>query len=149
MKNCKRLWPLFLALVLALSTLTACGGKGGDAMSEEDYKAEFEKLGEDLTAIQEDSANLDLTDPDTAKKTLEDMKKPFADFINVTPPDSLKDAHEKISSGCQAMVDYIDTTLSLVGETDATKLQEASTKMGEQLQTAMTDLGEGAAMLEE
>ena len=41
-----------------------------------------------------------------------------------------------------------DTTASLLEETDPAKLQEGSTEMMNALQTAMTDISEGAALLD-
>ena len=106
-------------------------------------------LSDKLTSIQTDAASLDPNDLDAAKKLLDDMKQPFVDFMAVTPPEAYTDAHVKMQSGCQAMVDYIDTLASLMEETDATKLQQSSEKMMEYLQTAMTDLSEGSTMLTE
>lgn len=153
-----------LAILMALSMalmLTACGGDDNatddgneneqtvTALTEEEYQQAVADLGDKLTSIQTDAANLDPTDVDAAMKLLDDMKQPFADFMAVTPPESYADAHAKMQSGCQAMVDYIDTMASLVDETDATKIQEGSTKMMEYLQTAVNDLTEGGAMLSE
>ena len=130
MKTCKRLLALLLALTMLTALLTACGTKDADdaALTEE----------ESQTAVTE------LND-----KLLEDMKAPFQDFINITPPASYADAHEKMKSGCQAMIDYLDTVNSMLEETDEGKLQEAANTMMEQLQTAVTDLTEGATMLSE
>ena len=140
-----RLLPLMLALVMAL-TLTACGGSGDSgALTEEEYQQEVENLSAELTTVQTDAANLDPTDVDGAKQLIEDLKQPFA---ALNPPESYQEAHEKLSSGCQAMIDFLDTTASLLEETDPAKLQEGSTEMMNALQTAMTDISEGAALLD-
>ena len=139
-----------LAILMALSMalmLTACGGDdntadGGDendqtvtALTEEEY--------------QQAVTDLSPTDVDATMKLLDDMKQPFIEFMAVTPPESYADAHAKMQSGCQAMVDYIDTMASLVDETDAAAIQEGNAKMTESLQTAVRDLAEGGAMLSE
>ena len=143
-----RLLPLMLALVMAL-TLTACGGSGDSgALTEEEYQQEVENLSAELTTVQTDAANLDPTDVDGAKQLIEDLKQPFQDFAALNPPESYQEAHEKLSSGCQAMNDFLDTTASLLEETDPAKLQEGSTEMMNALQTAMTDISEGAALLD-
>ncbi len=153
-----------LAILMALSMalmLTACGGDdntadGGDendqtvtALTEEEYQQAVTDLSDKLTSIQTDAANLDPTDVDATMKLLDDMKQPFIEFMAVTPPESYADAHAKMQSGCQAMVDYIDTMASLVDETDAAAIQEGNAKMTESLQTAVRDLAEGGAMLSE
>ena len=153
-----------LAILMALSMalmLTACGGDdntadGGDendqtvtALTEEEYQQAVTDLSDKLTSIQTDAANLHPTDVDATMKLLDDMKQPFIEFMAVTPPESYADAHAKMQSGCQAMVDYIDTMASLVDETDAAAIQEGNAKMTESLQTAVRDLAEGGAMLSE
>ncbi len=151
MKTCKRLLALLLALTMLTALLTACGKKDADdaALTEEEYQTAVTELNDKLTSIQTDASALDPNDPDAAKQLLEDMKAPFQDFINITPPASYADAHEKMKSGCQAMIDYLDTVNSMLEETDEGKLQEAANTMMEQLQTAVTDLTEGATMLSE
>ncbi len=160
MKNAtKRLLAILLAASMAFS-LTACGGKkdGGDAgnggaavssapkaLTEDEYKASFEEIFSDFQNVN----SVDMTDIDAAKKTLEDMKAGMNEFIALNPPESCKDGHDKLSSGCQAMIDYIDTALGIIGETDQDKINDASTKMMESIQTAMTDMTEGATMLDE
>ena len=65
----------------------------------------------------------------------------------VVPPEVYSAAHEKLSSGSQAMIDYIDVMIGMVGETDQAKLEEATTQMLELVETAMADLTEGADLL--
>lgn len=160
----RRVLALLAALALTVS-LTACGGDnaatdGGKAsassaaasstptaLTEQEYQDAVTKLGEEMSQIQEDANGIDATDVDAAKELLDSMKQPLQDFMNVTPPESYADAHEKMKSGCQAMIDYLDTAASMLGETDTTKLNEAATKMQEQMTTAINDLAEGSAML--
>ena len=153
-----RILAILAALTMALS-LTACGGDkaaNGDkaaasstaaALTEQEYQDAVTKLGEEMSQIQQDAANLDSTDVDAAKELLESLKQPLQDFMNVTPPESYADAHKKMQSGCQAMIDYLDTASSMIGETDSNKLTEDATKMQEQMTTAINDLTEGSAML--
>ncbi len=117
------------------------------ALSKEDYQASFSQLSADLQSIQSQASNIDLTDVDAAKSLLEDLKKPFSDFMNQVPPAEYKEAHEKITSGCQAMIDYIDACSALVGETDTTKIQEATGTLTGYLQTAVNDLMEGSELI--
>lgn len=146
-----------LALSLAL-LLSACNGNNANpstsedntppALTEEEYQEAVNTLSTDLSTIQTDANSVNLNDEENAKKILEDLKKPFSDFMNVNPPEAYAEAHTKLQSGCQAMIDYIDTVNGLIGETDTTKLQDANSTMQEQLQTAITDLTEGATMLD-
>ncbi|MCI8526029.1 MAG: hypothetical protein HFF17_08930 [Oscillospiraceae bacterium] len=147
MKTTKRILALLLVLAAMTSALSACGGSG-DALSKEDYEAAVTKLGEELTSVQTDAATLDPSDVDGAKKVLDDMKKPFSDFIDLVPPKDYEDAHEKMKSGCTAMIEYIDTVSGLLEETDETKLAEGAEKMQTALMTAMTDLSEAATMMQ-
>ncbi len=145
MRSTKRSFALLLALALLASVLAACGSK---TMSEDEYKEAFEKLGEDIQTVQDDVGAIDPSDTDAAKKALEDLKAPFEEFIKLSPPDSFKEAHAKISSGCQAMVDFVETSADMIGEEDQAKIQEASTALMQSLQTAISDLAEGESMLE-
>lgn len=147
-----------LALSLALFLSACTGGDAGTstsenntppALTEEEYQEAVNTLSTDLSTIQADANNVDLSDEENAKKILEDLKKPFSDFMNINPPEAYAEAHTKLQSGCQAMVDYIDTVNSLIGETDTAKLQEAQNTMMEQIQTAVNDLTEGGTMLDE
>lgn len=145
------LFAMLMALVLALS---ACGNTGGgsgstEALTEEAYMEAVTKLQDAFTDIQNQAGTLDTTDVEAATQLLESMKAPLEEFIAVVPPESFSAAHDKLKSGSQALIDFLDTTLSIVGETDTTKLQDASTKMMEQIQTATTDMTEGSQLLAE
>ena len=47
------------------------------------------------------------------------------------------------------MIDYIDLAISMVDETDATKIQEAQGQMTELLNTVTTSFTEGSQLLAE
>lgn len=118
------------------------------AITEEEYQQAVLDLEADLTEIQS-QGQIDVTDTEAAKQLLEDLKQPFAEFMNINPPESYADAHAKIQSGCQAMIDYIDAAIALIQETDPEKLQALSETMMSSLNTAVTDLAEGGTMLDE
>ena len=100
-----------------------------------------------MTEIQT-NASTAMSDPEAGQEVLDAMKSSMNDFIAITPPEAYADAHEKLQSGCQALIDFIDTAVAMSGETDQTKLAELSTQMQEQMSTALADMAEGAAMLE-
>lgn len=150
----KRLLAALLAAAMALS-LAACGGGedtgSGDtesaALTVEEYQQAVEKLSEDMSEIQT-NASTAITDPESAKTVLEDMKASINEFASVTPPEVYADAHAKLKSGCESLVAFIDTVVAMTEETDQDKLAELTTQMGEQLQSAMTDMADGASLLE-
>lgn len=152
----KRILAALLAAALAFS-LAACGGnnaggsEGDDtastALTEEEYQQAVEDLSTEMSEIQT-NASTAMTDPEAAKGILEDMKASINDFASVTPPEAYADAHEKLKSGCESLIAFIDTVAAMSEETDQTKLAEMSTQMGEQLEAAMTDMAEGASMLQ-
>lgn len=159
MKNRKnRLWAALLAAVLVLS-LAACGGGGKDAaqdgggeaasaaLTEEEYQQAVQDLSTEMSEIQT-NASAAMTDPESAKGVLEDMKASLNEFMSVTPPESYAEAHEKMKSGCGSLIDFIDTVAAMSEETDQTKLADLTTQMGEQLESAMTDMAEGASLLQ-
>ncbi len=161
-KTSSRLVTLLLALAMML-TLAACGNgnnqdnnssNGSDdnqpvALTEEEYQQAVIDLGDKVTAVSNDAASLDPNDPEGAKKVLEDMKAPFVEFMAITPPESYAAAHEKLQTGCQAMIDYIDLAISMVDETDASKIQEAQTQMMDLLTTVSNSFTEGSQLLAE
>lgn len=153
----KRILAALLAAALAFS-LAACGGgnnaggsEGEDtastALTEEEYQQAVEDLSTEMSEIQT-NASTAMTDPEAAKGVLEEMKASINDFASVTPPEAYADAHEKLKSGCESLIAFIDTVAAMSEETDQTKIAEMSTQMSEQLQAAMTDMAEGASMLE-
>ena len=152
----KRLLAVLLAAVMALSLAACSGGDNGGsgdqaapaALTEEEYQQAVEDLGAEMTEIQ-NNASTAMTDPESAKEVLESMKAPLNDFIAITPPEAYAAGHEKMQSGCQSMIDIIDTVVAMTEETDQTKLTELVSQMDEQLRTAVNDMAEGASLLEE
>lgn len=152
----KRLFALLLGVVMVLS-LAACGSGGNQpadqgeesapALTEEEYLEAVQNLSTEMTEIQT-NASAAMSDPEAGQEVLDAMKSSMNDFIAITPPEAYADAHEKLQSGCQALIDFIDTAVAMSGETDQTKLAELSTQMQEQMSTALADMAEGAAMLE-
>lgn len=155
---------IFAALLVASMafSLTACGGDdktpadpgtsdvadGGaaEALSEDDYIAAVNNLQTEMEAVQTKMAEVDQTDVEAVKAAIEDVKKPFADLAAVVAPEKYAAAHEKIKSGCEAMIDYMDSAIKM---TEGTPSQDDITAMTESLTKAATDLGEGQALIEE
>lgn len=140
-----RLLAALLALCL-LPALAACGGS--KALSKEEYEEAVVQLGEDFTAIQDEFASLDLENTDEAIKLLEEAKAPLQAFMALTPPDIYAGAHTKLTSGSQAMVDYVDLAAAMINESDLAVIQQQAQEMLELLQTASQDLTEGSALLD-
>jgi len=113
-------------------------------LTEEAYKAAFEEIFSDFQNVND----VDISEGNAAKKTLEDMKTRMRAFIAVYPPESCKNCHEKLSSGCQAMIEFIDIKLSLINETDPNRFDILGDKMISTMDIAMEYLAEGAEMLD-
>lgn len=148
MKKKKYLTLLTAFLLLFSLALSGCSGDS-DSLTEEEYQAAFEKLGEDFSAIQNDVSSITLEDVDGALALLEQSKESLRDFITIVPPEAYAAAHEKLAAGCQGMVDYLEATTQLMGETDQTKIEEAVNSMTDIFTSATNDMIEGAEMLEE
>lgn len=117
------------------------------ALTEEEYQQAVIDLSTEMSEIQS-SASAISSDPEAAKQVLETMKTSLNNFMVITPPEAYADAHEKLQSGCQSLIEFIDTVVAMTEETDQTKLADLTTKMNEQLQSAMTAMTEGASMLQ-
>lgn len=149
MKTRKYLTLLTAVLMLFTLALAGCGGEGGaTALTEEEYQAAFEKLGEDFSAIQTDITAITSEDVDSALSLLEQSKQSLREFINIIPPEAYAAAHEKLAAGCQGMVDYLEATTQLVGETDETKIGESVDSMLDVFTNATDEIMEGAELLE-
>ena len=161
-KTSCRLVTLLLALTMMLS-LAACGNgnqnndssnnSDGDqqpvALTEEEYQQAVIDLGDKVNEAADAANSLDPNDPEAAKQVLADMKAPFVEFMAITPPEAYAAAHEKLQTGCQAMIDYIDLVTSLIDETDPSKIADAQTTMVELLQTVTNSFTEGSQLLAE
>ena len=141
----KRLLAALPALCMLIA-LTACGGS--QALSKEEYEEAVIHLGEDVAAIQEEFASLNLDNTDKAVNLLEEAKAPLQAFMALTPPDIYASAPVKLTSGSQAMVDYVDLAAAMINESDLSVIQQQAQEMLELLQTASQDLAEGTALLD-
>lgn len=155
-----------IAALLSLSMVLLCSACGGSdtsdtpnpstststsevapvALTEEEYQQAVADLETELNEIQQNS-QIQTDDLEAAKQLLEDLKQPFVEFKNIVPPEAYADAHAKLQSGCDYMVTYIDSAISLIQEPDTTKQQELTNQMIDALTAAGTDLMEGANML--
>lgn len=160
-KTFSRLAVLMLTLAMML-TLAACGNGNQNnnssnnsdneqpvALTEEEYQQAVIDLGDKVTEASNAAASLDPNDPEAAKQVLADMKAPFVEFMAITPPEAYAAAHEKLQTGCQAMIDYIDLVTSLIDETDPSKIADAQPQMMELLQTVTDSFTEGSQLLAE
>ena len=105
----KKIQQYLLMLVLIagmIFSLSACG----DAKAKEEYKAAYQQLLSDM----EYAGEMDLDDVDTAIDVLQDIRYNMTQFIAIDPPSACKEGHEKLASGCQAMINYIDTAFEYV-----------------------------------
>ena len=133
----KRLLAALPALCMLIA-LTACGGS--QTLSKEEYEEAVIHLGEDVAAIQEEFASLDLDNTDKAVNLLEEAKAPLQAFMALTPPDIYASAHVKLTSGSLAA--------AMINESDLSVIQQQAQEMLELLQTASQDLAEGTALLD-
>ncbi len=147
-KMVKRIVALLSVAVMSLSVV-ACGGGSGsktadaNTLTEEEYEAKAEELGNSLNSAMTDAASIDPNDVEAAKEFIEGLKDPFVEFGALNAPAKYADAHAKFKSGCDAMVEYLDICVKAMdsGEVDTEKMTSLLT-------TIQTDFTEGAAMLE-
>ncbi len=145
-KIVKRIVALLSVAVMSMSVV-ACGGgnkaAGADTLTEEEYEAKAEELGNSLNSAMTDAASIDPNDVEAAKEFIEGLKSPFVEFGALNAPEKYADAHAKFKSGCDAMVEYLDICVKAMdsGEVDTEKMTSLLT-------TIQTDFTEGAAMLE-
>lgn len=146
----KRLLALLAASALVLG-LGACGEKAEEeaegALSEEEYIDAVDNLSLEMFSVQQASQEAEIADEQAARDLVEELQKPLRDFIAIVPPAAYAEAHEKLQSGCQAMIDYIDIIFDAAGQTDDDVLQQAAEDANEKLMTAMEDLSEGSTLL--
>lgn len=130
----------------------------GEALTEEEYLEAATQLSQTLTdtmtKAQSDLSALDPTDTDSAKKVIEDMKKPFTDFAAITAPEKFAATQEKYKSGCEAMIEYLDICLEMIDmsatETpSAEAAAELTNRLTESLTAVQTGFTEGSTLLAE
>ena len=147
-KLVKRIAALLCVAVMGMSVV-ACGGvcNGGAAqeetLTEEEYEAKAEELGNSLNSAMTDAASLDPNDVDAAKEFIEGLKAPFVEFGALKAPAKYADAHAKFQSGCDAMIEYLDICIAAMDSGDVDM-----EKMTSLLTTIQNDFTEGASMLE-
>ncbi|MCI9201199.1 MAG: hypothetical protein HFI03_12475 [Lachnospiraceae bacterium] len=145
-KIVKRIAALLSVAVMCVSVV-ACGGgsekAGADTLTEEEYEAKAEELGNSLNTAMTDAASIDPNDVEAAKEFIEGLKDPFIEFGALNAPAKYADAHAKFKSGCDAMVEYLDICVQAMdtGEVDMEKMTSLLT-------TIETDFTEGANMIE-
>ena len=79
-KIVKRIAALLSVAVMCVSVV-ACGGgsekAGADTLTEEEYEAKAEELGNSLNTAMTDAASIDPNDVEAAKEFIEGLKAPF------------------------------------------------------------------------
>ena len=145
-KIVKRIAALLSVAVMCVSVV-ACGGgsekAGADTLTEEEYEAKAEELGNSLNTAMTDAASIDPNDVEAAKEFIEGLKDPFIEFGALNAPAKYADAHAKFQSGCDAMVEYLDMCIAAMDSGDVDM-----EKMTSLLTTIQNDFTEGASMLE-
>lgn len=143
---------LLLSVAVMSVSVVACGGSGnsnGNAaqeettLTEEEYEAKAQELGEKLNSAMTDASSIDPNDVEAAKEFIAGLKDPFIEFGSLKAPEKYAAAHEKFKSGCDAMVEYLDMMVTAMdtGDVDMEKMTTLIT-------TIQTDFTEGASMLE-
>lgn len=149
-KLVRRIAVLLSVAVMGVS-MAACGGSGNSSaaqeettLTEEEYEAKAQELSEKLSSSMTDAASIDPNDVDAAKEFIAGLKDPFIEFGSLKAPEKYAAAHEKFSSGCDAMVEYLDMMVSAIdtGDIDMEKMTSLLT-------TIQDDFTAGANMLDE
>ena len=134
--------------------LVACGGgddkKGDDgALTEEEYIAKVQEISTTMSNMQntinEKMATIDPTDEEAVDALFEEIKAPFVEFASLKAPAKYEAAQAKFKSGCEAMIEFIDTAKAI--SKDPASADQS--KLTDLLTTAMTDIVEGAQLAEE
>ena len=78
---------LLLSVAVMSVSVVACGGGKGDAaqgeettLTEEEYEAKAEELGEKLNSAMTDASSIDPNDVEAAKEFISGLKDPFIEF---------------------------------------------------------------------
>lgn len=127
--------------------LTACGSSSG--MSEEDYQNAVSQIGVDIYALSDSISNINYKDINETKKALEKSKESFSKFLEITPPKSYADAHEKIKAGCKAIVDVIEQSAEALETSDEKQKKEIEEQINKSLESALYNLIDGSELMGE
>ncbi len=142
MKN--KIITSILTLSLIIS-LTACGSSS--AMSKEDYEKAVSQIGVDIYTLSDNISNINSKDIEQTKKTLENSKKAFNDFLEITPPKQYAEAHEKIKEGCKAMVDVIEQSSKALETSDENQKKQIEEQLNQSLEDALYNLIDGSDLM--
>ena len=87
----KRIAILAAVAVLGM-TAAACGGKAAEtgaaaALTEDEYVAKTQELSQAMADAVTNSAAVDPSDVEGAKKMIEELKTPFVEFAALTAPE--------------------------------------------------------------
>ena len=124
--------------------------EGGEALSEEDYKAKITEIGNKVAELTNDvnaAQTKASTDPEGAINDLIDivaeMKPLYQELANLKAPEKFADAQAKIKSGCEASVEMLDLTVEMmelaVDPDQADKAQEKLTELTEKMTEYQAD----------
>ncbi len=141
----KKIITGMVALGLIIS-LTACNSSS--AMSKDDYEKAVSQIAVDIYTLSDNLSNINSKDVEQAKKTLEESKKAFSDFLDITPPKQYAEAHEKIKSGCKSMVDIIEQSSEALDTSDSTQKKEIEEKINQSLENALYNLIDGSELMD-
>ena len=90
----------------------------------------------------------DTSDTAGMTATFENAKEILNKIIVLEPPESCKAGHERLSSSCDALIQYMDSALSILNETDLAKALAVDMEMSKDMQIVICDMDEGLAMLD-
>lgn len=153
-KKFLKLMSLALVVMMMSVALVACGNNddkdnNDGALTEEEYKAKVQEISETMsnmqTTMNEKMATIDPTDEEAVDALFEEIKAPFVEFASLKAPAKYEAAQAKFKSGCEAMIEFIDTAKAI--SKDPASADQS--KLTDLLTTAMTDIVEGAQLAEE
>lgn len=124
--------------------------EGGEALSEEDYKAKITEIGNKVAELTNDvnaAQTKASTDPEGAINDLIDivaeMKPLYQELADLKAPEKFVEAQKKIKSGCEASVEMLDLTVEMmelaVDPEQADKAQEKLTELTEKMTEYQAD----------
>lgn len=166
--NSKKLVCLIAVLALVMAVMAGCGGdkdagnepansgksdKKVEApateLTEEEYKAEIDKLTTSMANLQNFQTELQTigNDPKKLAEKIDEIKEPFDKAAALNAPAKYKEAQVKIKSGCEAFSEYFDYCKELMEKPE--KANELGNKITELMTTAQTDFAEGLRMVQE